>query len=434
MKKYTVLLAFALSAPAVGAQIKNDSATTNYDVAGIHVIHRRAAGNDIVSANLYLLGGTRQVTAATAGIESLILSVSERGTTTFTRDQLRRQLARTGSAIVINADHDWTMFGLRTTLNGFRDTWPGFAERVVAPKLDSSDVATERGLAIAGLSQRRDSPDSWAERLADSVAFAGHAYALDPEGTAASMSSMSAATLRAYHRDQFVKSRMLLVIVGNVGRDVVDTLVRKTLGRLPAGAYKWTLPDTLPRHATTAYRESRPLPTNYLVGYAPGPRANDPDYAAMRIACAILSGRLFEEIRSRQTLTYAVSAPFLERAVSGVGLYVSTTDPTAALNAMREEIAALKELMIDGRSLGPLIQQFITEYFMNNETFAAQADFLARAELFQGDWRKGGGFSDALRGVTPQDIQRVMRRYFNDISFAFVGDPSKLPDRAIRGF
>jgi zinc protease len=227
---------------------------------------------------------------------------------------------------------------------------------------------------------------------------------------------------------------MLLVIVGNVTREAVDTLVRGTLGRLPAGTYKWTLPDTLPRRPTTAYRENRALPTNYLVGYAPGPRANDPDYEATRVACAILSGRLFAEIRSNQALTYAVSAPFLERAVSGVGLYVSTNDPVAALNAMREEIRALQELVIDGESLAPLIQQFITEYFLNNETNAAQADFLARGELFLGDWRTGSSFSNALRAVTPLDIQRVMRKYFRNISFAYVGDAARLPERAIRGF
>jgi zinc protease len=227
---------------------------------------------------------------------------------------------------------------------------------------------------------------------------------------------------------------MLLVIVGNVTREVIDTLVRRSFARLPAGTYKWTLPDTLPRRATTAYRENRMLPTNYLVGYAPGPKATDPDYEATRVACAILSGRLFAEVRSRQSLTYAVAAPFLERAVSGVGLYVSTTDPIAALNAMREEIRALQELTIDGESLAPLIQQFITEYFLGNETNAAQADFLARSELYLGDWRQGSGFSNKLRAVTPADIQRVARKYFRDINFAYVGDASRLPDRAIRGF
>ena len=417
--------------PAV-SQTPADSSTTSYEIGGIHIIHRRATGNDIVAANLYLLGGSRQLTFANAGIEPLLLAASERGTARFTREQLRRQLARTGSAIVMAADRDWTMVGLRTTIGGFRDTWPGFADRIVAPALDSANVAIERELLVAGLAQRRDSPDAWAEHLADSVAFVGHPYGIDPVGTDRSVASLTVGALRAYHRTQFVKSRMLLVIVGNIARTALDSLVRTTLATLPAGAYGWTLPDTIPRRATTVFRESRRLPTNYLVGHAPGPRADDPDYESVRVACAILSGRLFAEVRSRQSLTYAVNAPFSERAVAAVGLYVSTTDPVAALNAMREEIRALQESVIDGTSLGPLVQQFITEYFLGNETNAAQADFLLRAELFRGDWRKASMFTGALRAVTARDVQRVMLRYFRDLNFAYVGDPARLPESAIR--
>jgi zinc protease len=426
--------ASAATAGAGAAQTPPDTLTSDFVVGGIRVLHRRATGNEIVAANVYLLGGSRQLTPATAGIEPLILTASERGTRRFTRDQLRRQLARTGSTIVVEAQRDWSMLGLRTTLAGFRETWAGFADRIVAPRLDSADVALERELAVAALAQRRDSPDAWAERLADSVAFAGHAYAIDPNGTERAVGSLTPATMRAYHRDEFVRSRILLVVVGNVTRALLDSLVGATLSSLPQGSYSWTLPDSVPRLATVAHREQRNLPTNYVVAYAPGPRAGGRDYNAMRVACAILSGRLFAEVRSRQTLTYAVSAPFVERAVSAVGLYVSTTDPVAALNAMREEVRALQEMMIDGRSLGPLIQQFITEYFLSNETNAAQADFLVRAQLYDGDWRRAREFSADLRTVTPLDIQRVMRVYFRDLRFGYVGDPAKLPDSAIRGF
>ena len=53
-----------------------DTGTTMYDVGGVRVIHRMAAG-DIVVANLYLLGGVRQLTFENAGIELLLLQ--ERG-------------------------------------------------------------------------------------------------------------------------------------------------------------------------------------------------------------------------------------------------------------------------------------------------------------------------------------------------------------------
>jgi zinc protease len=287
---------------------------------------------------------------------------------------------------------------------------------------------------LSALAQRRDSPDAWVAHLADSVAFVGHPYGIDPLGSERSVAALTPELLRQYHREQFVKSRMLVVVVGDIDRRAVDSLVAATLATLPAGDYRWTLPDTIPRRAASVYREARLVPTNYLIGYAPGPRASDPDYDALRIGCAILSGRLFAEVRSRQTLTYAVNAPFAERAVSAVGLYVSTTDPVAALNAMRDEVRALQELRIDGQSLVPLVQQFITEYFMSNETNAAQADLLARSQLYLGDWRKARDFGNELRAVTPADVQRVMRRYFRGLNFAFVGDPARLPDSAIRGY
>ncbi|MEO7962606.1 MAG: hypothetical protein ABIT38_01720, partial [Gemmatimonadaceae bacterium] len=47
------------TAPATIASAA-DTGTSMYDVGGIRVIHRMAAG-EIVVANLYLLGGVRQV-------------------------------------------------------------------------------------------------------------------------------------------------------------------------------------------------------------------------------------------------------------------------------------------------------------------------------------------------------------------------------------
>lgn len=425
------VIAVVTVASSAAAQAPGDTLTNAYEVAGIRVIHRRGASNDIVAANLYLLGGARQLTFANAGIEPLLLAASERGTGRYSREQLRRALARSGSSIVVEPEADWTVFGLRTTTTSFADVWPAFADRVAAPRLADDDVAVMRDLLLASLAQRRDSPDAWAEHLADSVAFSGHAYGVDPHGTERSVAALTGAQVRAYHREQVVKSRMLLVVVGNVPRARLDSLVTAGFAAVPAGGYQWSLPDTLPRRPASAHREARALPTNYLVGYAPGPRADHPDYNALRVASAVVSGSLFAEVRSRLGLTYAVAAPFRERAVSAVGLYVSTTDPDAALTAMRSEVAALGRLLVDAESLTPLVQQFITEFFLNAETNAEQASLLARSELYQGDWRRSANLMESLRAVTPADIQRVIRAYFRDVNFAYVGNPSRLSEASV---
>jgi zinc protease len=139
-----------------------------------------------------------------------------------------------------------------------------------------------------------------------------------------------------------------------------------------------------------------------------------------------LSGRFFTEIRSRRNLSYEVDAPFLERAIATGGVYVTTTDPNATLRVMRTELDRLQRELIDPQGLERLTQQFLTEYFLKNETNADQATMLARAQIYQGDYRAANRFVDALRAVKPEDVRRVARQYMRDFRFVYLGKPASL--------
>ena len=423
-----------LARTPIVVRVAPDSGTERYTVGGIPVIHRHVAGNNVVAANLYLLGGVRQTPAEKAGLEAILLDASERGTRKYPKAVLRRRMASLGSAIVSAPSEDWTLFGLRSTTATFDSTWAVLADRVMAPRLDSVETEQVRALYATGVRQRRDSPDALLEYLADSAAFDGHPYGLSPAGTERSIANITLADLRRYQREQMVKSRMLLVVVGNVDRARVERLVAATLATLPAGSYRWTLPPAPTRARSAAVVVARPLPTNYILGYYSGPPATSADYPALRIATAVLSGRMFAEIRSRRNLTYAVDAPFLERAVSAGGLYVTTVSPDLTLDLMKQEIDGLRRDQIDPAALDRLVQQFITDYFLDNETNSDQANFLARAELYQGDYRRADRFVDDLRSVSSDDVRRVATRYMRDVTFAYVGDPKRLTPKVVEGF
>jgi zinc protease len=410
-----------------------DTLTSKFEVAGIPVILRRVSANNVVAANLYLLGGTRQLATRTQGIETLLLEASERGTAKYPRDVLRTKMARLGSVIGVGANADWTTISLRATTTGLDSTWAILADRVMAPRLDPAEVELVREQFITATRQRKDSPDALLDYLADSIAFSGHPYALEPTGTEESLTSISTSALKSYHASQFVTSRMMLVVVGNVSRTKVEKLVRETLGRMPKGNYVWTLPDP-PADLPSAYVvEKRTLPTNYLQGYFHGPKATSKDYPALRLACAVLSGRLFAEVRGRRNLTYSVNAPFVERAFSLGGLYVTTTQPDEVLTIMQQQITSLRDGTITEDGLDRLVQQFIVTYFLDNETNADQANMLARAELYQGDFRRAAQFVEELRAVTPDQIQQAARTYMSKVRWAYVGDPSKVtPARMLR--
>jgi zinc protease len=410
------------------------SVTTSFNVSGVQVILRQNNANNVVAANLYLLGGARQVTDGNAGIEPILLDVSERGTQRYPKNALRRAMSRLGSEIVVAPSADWTMFGIRSSTEVFDSTWAIFADRVMRPTLAKSEVNLVKAQYLSGIRQRRDDPDALASYLADSITFVGHPYSVSVSGNERSLQAVDSATLRDYHRTQFVTSRMLLVVVGNIDRAHIERLVSQSIGQLPAGSYKWTAPPRVPELQTALVIERRQLPTNYILGYYSGPLAKGRDYQALRVATSVLTGRMFAEIRTRQNLTYDVHAPFVDRAATAGGLYVSTVSPDTTLKLMRAAIIDLQQGMLDPAGLRQLEEQFITEYFLDNETNAAQADFLARSELYEGSYKEADRFVEELKRVTPADVQRVARKYMKGFRFAYVGDPAKLNARTFTLF
>ena len=143
---------------------------------------------------------------------------------------------------------------------------------------------------------------------------------------------------------------------------------------------------------------------------------------------------MFSEIRTRQNLTYDVHSPFLDKAATAGGLYVSTAAPDTTLKLMQNAIRELQEGLLDPDGLDKLEQQFLTEYFLDNETNDAQANFLARAHLYRGDYRTAERFVDELKSVTPEAVRSVARRYMKGIRFAYVGDPRRLKRELITRF
>ncbi|HEX6534834.1 MAG TPA: pitrilysin family protein [Gemmatimonadaceae bacterium] len=412
-----------VAADGQGKVVPVDSLTTSWVSGGVRVILRPAPSNDVVAANLYLLGGSRQLTARTAGIEYLLLTASEFGTRRYPGDEARRALARTGAEIVVDPGPDWTVVGLRALAADIDSAWAVFADRVAAPELDSTAVELARGRLLARARRVRESPDLLVGFLADSAAFAGHPYGIPAAGTERSLAALQGDDLRRYLREQMVTSRMLLVVVGNVTRHELDSLVSATLGRLPAGDYRWTMPPAPPRLDTThPVIVERHSPTNYVYAQFPGPPATSEDYAAFEVAVALLGSKLHHSIREERSLSYAAMAPFDDRAIAVGGAYASTARPAEVVPLMRRALGEMQSERFDDVGIHGYVRHFITDYYLANETNAAQAEAIARATLFGGDPRATTRERAAIEHVSAGDVYRVARTYMRNVQFVFVGD------------
>ncbi len=229
MIRRLVVLAALLLAP-VAARSQTDTSTTSFDVNGLKVILRQNTSNDVVAANVYLLGGTQQLSPATQGIESLLLRASEGGTEHFPRGAARQLMARLGGNVVIDASADWTLFGFTGVRQTFDSSWAVFADRLISPTLDSAEVERVRARMMTDVREEANNPDPLVNRLADSLSYVGHPYGFSPDGTETSLFSITLAQLKHYQATQMVTSRMLLVVVGNIDRPHLEQLVGEHAG------------------------------------------------------------------------------------------------------------------------------------------------------------------------------------------------------------
>jgi len=416
-------------------RVELDSLTVNYEVNGLPVIQRSVYSSDVVAVQLYLLGGVRQLTPATQGMETMLLETTEHGSAAYPKAAMRSAVGRTGSSIGYSAEVDWTVYEFHGLRQAFDSTWAVFADRLLHPTLAPADVELVRTRLVRSAARRRMSPASHVYYLADSLAFAGHPYALHPAGTEASLAGITPAMLRRYHEEQLVTSRMLLVVVGNVPRATVEAAVRSSLGQLPRGEYRWALPDPVPPSAARgAVLEQRAVNTNYLLGLFDGPAATSEDHAAFEVALAILSSRLFGAIREDKSLSYSASAPFMNRGLTGGGMYVSTHRPKDAVPIMREQLRRLRAEPLDAYALRRFVEGWTLEYFYDHATSEAQAAHLARFQLLHGDWRAGVQRMQALRAVRSSDVRTAAARYMKDIRFAYVGDTTRVDRRELGKF
>ena len=412
---------------------KQAALVSEFEVNGLKVLLKRREGSLTVAAGLFIRGGSANINAQNAGIETLMLSAATEATTNFPRAKMRTELSRMGTVIGSSSNNDYSVLSLGTTRMHFDRSWQIFTDVALRPAFTNEDVSLVQKRMIVSLSDDTDSPDVYLQRLQERVAYAGHPYVNSTSGTPESIGKLTPDDLRRYHTKLMETSRLLLVIVGDLNPTEVRDLVAASLGKLPRGTYKSENVPALAFDKSTVEVTPRELPTNYIQGLFTAPSLTSPDIYAMRVASSLLRDRVFEEVRVKRNLSYAPDAFLRTQAANVGGLYVTAVDANQSIRVMLSEIARLQSEPVSGDDIHAVIAQYLTTYYLGQETNAAQAGELAQYELIGGGWRNSVDFLEKLSAVTPGDIQRVSQKYMRNIRFVVLGNPRSVDPNIFTG-
>jgi predicted Zn-dependent peptidase len=399
---------------------------TEFEVNGLKVLVKRREGSQTVVAGLFMRGGSRNVTAENAGVEALMLDVATEASQSFPREQMRRALSRMGTGLTYGINYDYSALTLGSTRRYFDRSWDIFVDSAMHPSFAPEDFQRVKNRILVALSQQEDTPDAFLDILQSRVAYAGHPYLNEPHGTVESVSRLTLDDVKRFHQQMMQTSRLLLVVVGDVDAQSIRQKVEATFAKLPRGDYRADPVPQLSYHAPTVAVTARDIPTNYVKGVFAAPPPTSPDIYPMRVASSILQNRVYVEVRVRRNLSYAPDAFLGSEGANTGGIYVSTDDVNQSVKVMLDEITRLQREPVSQDELKGTAQQFLTRYYMGQETNAAQAGELAQYELIGGGWRNSAAFLERLRAVTPQDVQRVANTYMRNLQFVVLGNPQSV--------
>jgi len=402
------------------------SSAESFSVNGLTVIVSPNAATDIVAAGMYFRGGSSVLDARQAGIEALALSVATRATKNYPEGVLDAALEGMDTRIVPAAGRDYASLSLQCVRENFPRSWKIFADMILNPSFDSADVELEREQLLARLRQSKDNPDQYLSALAMEAFYVDNPYAVDPSGSEATVKSFSREELQGFMKSKVTGHGMLLVVVGNVTRGEVEGMVRESFGNIPAGSALAAAVPPVSFQAPSVKIVRRELPTNYIMGCYGAPRYGSAESYPMILAESILQDRLFEEVRTKRSLSYAPGAGLGGLFTNYGMIYVTAVRPDTTLAVMLGEMKKLQDEPVTEKALEDQRNLYLTRYYLNTETNQAQVNFIARYELSGAGYAEAGRYLENIRRVTPEAIRDACRKYFHNLQFVLIGAPPEI--------
>lgn len=388
-----------------------------FELEGARVVVKPRRNAPLVTLSIAHAGGLPREPVELAGITSLMLRTSVKGTRNRSAEALALEAESLGATISPSSGSDLFDWSISVPSNKLERAVELLADAAFSPQFPESEFEKERAIALRDLEQVRDDMFRFPFRLFMERAWGDHPYGYSIERTEAGVSRLTADDLRRWHNSQVVEP--LILVVGDVDADrAAEDIARwllapsdaQPIAALPAPAW----PDTAVERVSRRDRNQTAL----VVGL-PGPDRNHDDVYALQVmsnAIAGLGGRLFEELRSRQSLAYTVTAYPMARRDAGAFVGYIATSPSLeeqARDGLIRELRRTTEELIPDDEVERARRYTIGTWKIRQQTNGAQLGELEGALLVGQGLSELREFEQRIREVTPQMIRDAAQRWFD---------------------
>jgi predicted Zn-dependent peptidase len=313
--------------------------------SGERVISERVPGVRSVAIGFWIGAGSRDETDAKAGVSHFIEHLLFKGSRGYTAQQIAEIFDGLGGELNAATSREHTMVYARVPDAHVQTALNVMTDMVFAPAF--SDLDAEREVVLEEIAMYEDTPQELVHDLFSEAVFERHALGRPVIGTADVISSVTKRVLSTYHRQMYAGGNVVIAAAGNVEHNKLMRMLQRAQSqqRPPAGGPRVRRPLVKAPPPGLVFAKKDTEQYHVCVG-APGIARSDRRRFAASILDSILGGsassRLFQEIREKRGMAYAVYSFASQYTDTGlVGVYIGTREENLApcLEITAEQLA-----------------------------------------------------------------------------------------------
>lgn len=397
------------------------------DKSGV-VIYSRQTTNDVTALQLVFKGGFSQAPSGKEGLEALLFECLLRGGTSQQDSQaFRHTLDSLKASIAWEVQPDFSVLSLKCPAQYTAGALHSLMQLLLSPQWDARVFSRIQEERIGWLDHENPEPMERASRLSRYHYYKGTPYARHPFGTSASIAALTLNDLKTYHKNNLVKSAMMVFIVSPLSSEEITNQVIEPLSRLPLGLYQYfDAPQVKELNAQSfqTIKDSSGIPVLY--GFVGTPALSDVKSGISAFLLAsLLDQKLRQEFRLNRNLDVSVFAEFHYQRKPGVSLTIVGSEFKTYALILK---SILQEIQNEGFSETEILhhkERLLTVYYSGLQDNQDLATHL-RNWIFFSSSQTEESLPSLIRNLTATDLQQAWNTYFKHFHWTYIGLPSLL--------
>lgn len=281
-------------------------------------------------------------------------------------------------------------------------------------------------IQLAQIKQEEDSPYGYSLNLAKRIFFGDHPYGNPIFGTKESVAKIDKESVMEFYSRNIRSDKLVISVFGDIDKDEVILLIkdlfediqRKIIPREPK---KYPLSPKIDRK-----KQIRDMEQSVIILAYPGTDIYGEDRYAMELLEQVFlgqAGRLFENIREKQGLSYSVGAFNFAGREPGSFVFYIATDPKGAGTAVKlllNEIDKIRNKGIDEKELERVKNYYLTKIQEEWQSVSGLSNETTLDELYGLGFDYYKKYLENIKKITPGDIKNMAKKYFRDDWYALI--------------